>query len=181
MPPPSSKRWPHHHRKSCLREVSSFLRSPMPCTCRNSSKGAGSWPRDAGLNTVSPLRQRMMGDMNARKLGAHSQRGHISRCKRSRSASHLMHCHRILSPYSRNSVIVSPFGCPSSIPCCAGWSYRAYNVQNLRPCAEGVKTKASVFLATADDIRYPAAQWSLALRRIAMIESKMGAELKGGG
>ena len=33
-------------------------------------------------DTVSPLRQRMMDDMNARKLGAHSQRGHISSCKR---------------------------------------------------------------------------------------------------
>jgi hypothetical protein len=27
-------------------------------------------------DTVSPLRQRMMDDMNARKLGAHSQRSH---------------------------------------------------------------------------------------------------------
>jgi hypothetical protein len=33
-------------------------------------------------DTVSPLRQRMIEDMNARKLGAHSQRGHISSCKR---------------------------------------------------------------------------------------------------
>jgi len=32
--------------------------------------------------TVSPLRQRMIEDMNARKLGAHSQRSHISSCKR---------------------------------------------------------------------------------------------------
>ena len=32
--------------------------------------------------TVSPLRQRMMDDMSARKLGAHSQRSHISSCKR---------------------------------------------------------------------------------------------------
>ncbi|SRR6266545_4543730 len=31
--------------------------------------------------TVSPLRQRMIEDMNARKLGAHSQRSHISSCK----------------------------------------------------------------------------------------------------
>ena len=31
---------------------------------------------------VSPLRQRMIEDMNARKLGAHSQRSHISSCKR---------------------------------------------------------------------------------------------------
>ncbi|MGH8514340.1 MAG: tyrosine-type recombinase/integrase [Gammaproteobacteria bacterium] len=31
---------------------------------------------------VSPLRQRMIEDMNARKLGAHSQRGHIYSCKR---------------------------------------------------------------------------------------------------
>jgi hypothetical protein len=31
-------------------------------------------------DTVSPLRQRMIEDMNARKLGAHSQRSHI--CKR---------------------------------------------------------------------------------------------------
>jgi hypothetical protein len=29
-------------------------------------------------DTVSPLRKRMMDDMNARKLGAHSQRSHIS-------------------------------------------------------------------------------------------------------
>src|ERR1700720_4575134 len=31
---------------------------------------------------VSPLRQRMMEDMNARKLGAHSQRSHIYSCRR---------------------------------------------------------------------------------------------------
>ena len=31
---------------------------------------------------VSPLRQRMIEDMSARKLGAHSQRSHISSCKR---------------------------------------------------------------------------------------------------
>jgi site-specific recombinase XerD len=30
---------------------------------------------------VSPLRQRMIEDMNARKLGAHTQRGHIGSCK----------------------------------------------------------------------------------------------------
>src|SRR5215472_303413 len=35
-----------------------------------------------GTDTVSPLRQRMMDDMNARKLGAHCQRSHISSCKR---------------------------------------------------------------------------------------------------
>ena len=33
-------------------------------------------------DTISPLRQRMIDDMNARKLGAHSQRSHISSCKR---------------------------------------------------------------------------------------------------
>src|SRR5438309_7231174 len=33
-------------------------------------------------DTVSPLRQRMIEDMNARKLGAHSQRSHISGCRR---------------------------------------------------------------------------------------------------
>ena len=32
--------------------------------------------------TVSPLRQRMIEDMNARKLGAHTQKGHIYSCKR---------------------------------------------------------------------------------------------------
>jgi integrase/recombinase XerD len=32
--------------------------------------------------TVSPLRQRMIEDMNARKLGAGTQRGHIRACKR---------------------------------------------------------------------------------------------------
>src|SRR5450432_2805921 len=31
---------------------------------------------------VSPLRQRMIEDMNARKLGAHSQRSHIYSCQR---------------------------------------------------------------------------------------------------
>ena len=34
------------------------------------------------LDTVSPLRLRMIEDMNARKLGAHSQRSHIYSCKR---------------------------------------------------------------------------------------------------
>ena len=33
-------------------------------------------------HAVSPLRQRMIEDMNARKLGAHTQRGHIYSCKR---------------------------------------------------------------------------------------------------
>ena len=33
-------------------------------------------------NTVSPLRQRMIEDMTARKLGAHSQRSHIHSCRR---------------------------------------------------------------------------------------------------
>jgi integrase/recombinase XerD len=33
-------------------------------------------------NTVSPLRQRMIEDMAARKLNPHTQRGHISGCKR---------------------------------------------------------------------------------------------------
>jgi integrase/recombinase XerD len=33
-------------------------------------------------NTVSPLRQRMIEDMTARKLDPHTQRGHISSCKR---------------------------------------------------------------------------------------------------
>jgi hypothetical protein len=32
--------------------------------------------------TVSPLRQRMIEDMNARKLCAGTQRGHIHSCKR---------------------------------------------------------------------------------------------------
>ena len=32
--------------------------------------------------TVSPLRQRMIDDMAARKLNPHTQRGHISSCKR---------------------------------------------------------------------------------------------------
>jgi integrase/recombinase XerD len=32
--------------------------------------------------SVTPLRRRMIEDMNARKLGAHSQRSHISSCKR---------------------------------------------------------------------------------------------------
>ncbi|WP_439400471.1 hypothetical protein ACRQ5Q_44010 (plasmid) [Bradyrhizobium sp. PMVTL-01] len=34
-------------------------------------------------NTVSPLRQRMMEDMAARKLNPHTQRSHIQSCKRS--------------------------------------------------------------------------------------------------
>src|SRR5260370_9750516 len=33
-------------------------------------------------DAVSPLRQRMIEDMTARKLGSHTQRSHISSCKR---------------------------------------------------------------------------------------------------
>ena len=33
-------------------------------------------------DAITPLRQRMIEDMNARKLGAHSQRSHIYSCKR---------------------------------------------------------------------------------------------------
>jgi site-specific recombinase XerD len=36
----------------------------------------------SGTNTVSPLRQRMLEDMAARKLNPHTQRSHISSCKR---------------------------------------------------------------------------------------------------
>ena len=32
--------------------------------------------------SISPLRQRMTEDMNARQLGAHSQRSHIYSCER---------------------------------------------------------------------------------------------------
>jgi len=32
--------------------------------------------------SISPLRRRMIEDMNARKLGPHSQRSHIHSCKR---------------------------------------------------------------------------------------------------
>ncbi|SRR5216683_6614652 len=35
-----------------------------------------------GAETISPLRQCMIEDMNARKLGKHTQRGHIHSCKR---------------------------------------------------------------------------------------------------
>ena len=31
---------------------------------------------------ISPLRQRMIEDMNSRQLGAHTQRSHIYSCKR---------------------------------------------------------------------------------------------------
>lgn len=34
------------------------------------------------MDTITPLRQRMIEDMNARKLGAHSQRSHIYSCRR---------------------------------------------------------------------------------------------------
>ena len=34
------------------------------------------------IDAVTPLRQRMIEDMNARKLGAHSQRSHIHSCRR---------------------------------------------------------------------------------------------------
>jgi site-specific recombinase XerD len=34
------------------------------------------------MHAVSPLRQRMIEDMNARRLGTHTQRSHISSCKR---------------------------------------------------------------------------------------------------
>ena len=33
-------------------------------------------------DAIKPLRQRMIEDMNARKLGAHTQRSHLSSCKR---------------------------------------------------------------------------------------------------
>jgi integrase/recombinase XerD len=33
-------------------------------------------------DAVTPLRQRMIEDVNARKLGAHSQRSHINSCRR---------------------------------------------------------------------------------------------------
>ena len=33
-------------------------------------------------DAISPLRQRMIEDMNSRKLGAHTQRSHIYSCKR---------------------------------------------------------------------------------------------------
>jgi hypothetical protein len=33
-------------------------------------------------DAISPLRQRMIEDMNARKLNPHTQRSHINSCKR---------------------------------------------------------------------------------------------------
>jgi integrase/recombinase XerD len=34
------------------------------------------------IDTISPLRQRMIGDMNARKLCSGTQRSHVYSCKR---------------------------------------------------------------------------------------------------
>jgi len=36
----------------------------------------------SGTNTTSPLRQRMLEDMAARKLNPHTQRSHVYSCKR---------------------------------------------------------------------------------------------------
>ena len=36
----------------------------------------------SGTNTTSPLRQRMLEDMAARKLNPHTQRSHVCSCKR---------------------------------------------------------------------------------------------------
>ena len=48
-------------------------------------------------DAVTPLRQRMIDDMNARKLGAHSQRSHIYSCKRlAASADGTRLCKRLL-------------------------------------------------------------------------------------
>ena len=41
--------------------------------------------------TVSLLRQRMIEDMRARKLGPHSQRSHIRSCRRFQSAPSMLH------------------------------------------------------------------------------------------
>jgi hypothetical protein len=49
--------------------------------------------------TVSPLRQRMIEDMNARKLGAGTQRGHVHSCKRFWPA--LARQHTLLAPISK--------------------------------------------------------------------------------
>jgi hypothetical protein len=72
-----------------------------------------------------------------------------------------------------------------AISCSAGaaarCSPRSSPTANGRACGvhdPETSRSASVFLATADDIRDPAAQWSLALRQIAMIEPKMVADLK---
>ena len=44
-------------------------------------------------DAVSPLRQRMIEDMNARKLGAHTQRGHISQLQAVRCVSEALPRH----------------------------------------------------------------------------------------
>ena len=52
---------------------------------------------------ISPLRQRMIEDMKARKLGAHTQRGHIRSCRGSpRFSSGLL-----TRPQSRTSAAFS--------------------------------------------------------------------------
>ena len=44
-------------------------------------------------DAVSPLRQRMIEDMNARKLGAHTQRSHISQLQAVRCVSQALARH----------------------------------------------------------------------------------------
>ena len=53
-------------------------------------------------DAVSPLRQRMIEDMNARKLGAHSQKSHIDSCKRfaAFSSAHRRRRQRMISAAS---------------------------------------------------------------------------------
>ena len=55
------------------------------------------------IDVVSPLRQRMIEDMTARKLGAGTQRLHISSCKR---FAVFLNAHPILPP-SRTSAASS--------------------------------------------------------------------------
>ena len=66
-------------------------------------------------NTVSPLRQRMIEDMNARKLCVGTQRGHIRSCKRlQKTAKHPCPCcgspMRIIETFLRGQ---QPQNCPT--------------------------------------------------------------------
>ena len=49
----------------------------IQCLLRGRNGCAGTCDDSMGAETISRLRQRTIEDMNARKLGAHTQRGHI--------------------------------------------------------------------------------------------------------
>ena len=92
----------------------------------------------SGTNTTSPLRQRMLEDMAARKLNPHTQRSHVYSCKR--FAAWLKRSPDTATPRARQPRPIEGDGCDRALSHGgARWACRTLRERGVRPYGDRVQ------------------------------------------